>query len=56
MTKIAQEARELADHLDTQADALVGVAKEAKNMSIQAYENAIKANSEQVGICVFCMQ
>lgn len=47
MTKIAQEARELADNLDNKAEAIIVRAKEAKNKSIEAYEIAKNANNKQ---------
>ncbi|XP_066148589.1 laminin subunit gamma-1-like [Euwallacea fornicatus] len=47
MTKVAKEARELADALDRQADRLVSDAKDAKNKSSEVYELAKKANSDQ---------
>ncbi|CAG9761693.1 unnamed protein product [Ceutorhynchus assimilis] len=47
MTKIAQQARELADDLDQQATLLENAAKEAKNKSSEVYELAKKANTDQ---------
>lgn len=47
MTLIAQEARELADDLDSQATAIVGDAADAKNKSIEVYELVKKANADQ---------
>ncbi|KAJ8934784.1 hypothetical protein NQ318_023162 [Aromia moschata] len=47
MTKIAQEARELADKLEAKADNISLKAKDAKNKSIEAYDVAKKANNEQ---------
>ncbi|KAL1516830.1 hypothetical protein ABEB36_000679 [Hypothenemus hampei] len=46
MTKIAQEARDLADQLDQQADLLVTNAKEAKNKSNEVYDLAKKSNAD----------
>lgn len=45
MTDIAQEARNLADTLDAQADEIIRKAKEAKNNSIEAYNKVKSANS-----------
>lgn len=47
MTKIAQEARELADTLDKKAEDIVSQAAEAKNKSDQAYEVARNASNKQ---------
>ncbi|ENN81832.1 hypothetical protein YQE_01771, partial [Dendroctonus ponderosae] len=38
MTEVAQEAREIADDLDQRATQLVDDAKQAKNLSIEAYD------------------
>lgn len=38
MTEVAQEAREIADDLDQIATKLVDDAKQAKNLSIEAYD------------------
>lgn len=48
MTRIAQEARELADILDDQASHLVSQAKAARNQSDEVYQLAKDANTEQV--------
>ncbi|XP_030761697.1 laminin subunit gamma-1-like isoform X2 [Sitophilus oryzae] len=50
MTNISQEARKLADQLDNQAEALVAKAKEAKNKSVEVYEQAKKSNTDQVSV------
>lgn len=50
MTKIAQEARELADNLDNKAEAIIVRAKEAKNKSIEAYDTAKNVNNKQTHV------
>ncbi|KAJ8974238.1 hypothetical protein NQ317_016734 [Molorchus minor] len=50
MTKIAQDARELADKLDSDADSIVAIAEEAKNKSIEAYDIVKTANNDQTHI------
>lgn len=50
MTKIAQEARELADDLNVQVDQILKVAYEGKNKSIEAYELAKNATDHQKNI------
>ncbi|XP_066151126.1 laminin subunit gamma-1-like isoform X1 [Euwallacea fornicatus] len=50
MTGIAQQARELADILDERAEALVGQAKDAKNKSIETYEQIKSTHALQQNI------
>lgn len=50
MTKIAQEARELADDLNEQVDGILKVAYDGKNKSIEAYELAKNATDHQKNI------
>lgn len=47
MTAIAHEARQLADDLDNNAEAIIRTASEAKNKSIEAYELAKNATDLQ---------
>lgn len=48
MTKIAQEARQIAEELDSQADNIILVAANAKNESIEAYSIVKNATNKQV--------
>lgn len=48
MTKIAQEARQIAEELDSQADNIISVAANAKNESIEAYNIVKNATNKQV--------
>lgn len=50
MTQIAQEAREMADILDSKADNIADQAKKAKNQSVEAYEQIKAVNSIQQNI------